>query len=82
VFTRYGGPDVLVYEDVHIGQPGPGEVRVRNRAVGVNFVDIYRRTGADATPRLPFTPGKEGAGEALQSARASLASARAVAWPM
>jgi NADPH2:quinone reductase len=62
---RYGGPDVLMYEDVDIGQPGPGEVRVRNRAIGVNFVDIYMRTGADATPRLPFTPGKEGAGEVL-----------------
>ncbi len=62
---RHGGPDVLVYEDVDIGQPGPGEVRVLNRAIGVNFVDIYLRTGADATPRLPFTPGKEGAGEVL-----------------
>lgn len=42
---RHGGPDVLAYEDVDIGQPGPGEVRVRNRAVGLNFVDIYFRTG-------------------------------------
>jgi NADPH:quinone reductase len=62
---RYGGPDALVYEDVDIGQPGPGEFRVRNRAIGVNFVDIYLRTGDDASASLPFTLGKEGAGEIL-----------------
>ncbi len=62
---RYGGPDVLSYENVEIGRLGPSEVRVRNRAIGVNFVDIYMRTGADASPRLPFTLGKEGAGEVL-----------------
>src|SRR5258708_12339885 len=61
----HGGPDVLAYEDVDIGQPGPGEVRVRNRAIGVNFVDIYLRTGVFAPPHLPFTPGTEGAGEVL-----------------
>ncbi|TIT93235.1 MAG: quinone oxidoreductase [Mesorhizobium sp.] len=60
---RHGGPDVLAYEDVDIGQPGPGEVRVCNRAVGLNFVDIYFRTGEYAPPALPFTPGNEGAGE-------------------
>lgn len=60
---RHGGPDVLTYEDVDIGQPGPGEVRVRNRAVGLNFVDIYFRTGEYVPPSLPFTPGNEGAGE-------------------
>src|SRR5258708_13025999 len=64
-FPRHGGPDVLVYEDVDIGQPGPGQVRVRNRAIGVNFVDIYLRTGDDASASLPFTLGKEGAGEIL-----------------
>jgi NADPH:quinone reductase len=63
---RHGGLEALVYEDVDIGEPGPGEVRVRNRAIGVNFVDIYLRTGADATPSLPFTLGKEGAGEILE----------------
>ncbi|MER8641577.1 quinone oxidoreductase [Mesorhizobium sp. M1252] len=60
---RHGGPDVLAYEDVDIGQPGPGEVRVRNRAVGLNFVDIYFRTGEYAPPALPFILGNEGAGE-------------------
>lgn len=62
---RHGGPDVLVYEDVDIGQPGPGKVRVRNRAVGLNFVDVYFRTGEYAPPDLPFTPGNEGAGEVV-----------------
>ena len=60
---QHGGPDVLTYEDVDIGQPGPGEVRVLNRAVGLNFVDIYFRSGEYAPPALPFIPGNEGAGE-------------------
>ncbi|RDJ24288.1 quinone oxidoreductase [Bosea caraganae] len=62
---RHGGPEVLTYEDVEIGQPGPGEVRVRNRAVGLNFTDIYFRTGDYAPPALPFIPGNEGAGEVV-----------------
>src|SRR3954454_13449364 len=56
-----GGPEVLSYEDVEIGNPGPGQVRVRHTAVGVNFIDIYFRTGMYPT-ELPFTPGNEGAG--------------------
>ncbi|WP_133647000.1 quinone oxidoreductase family protein [Paraburkholderia flava] len=63
---RHGGPDVLTFEDVDIGRPGPGEVRVRNRAIGLNFVDIYFRTGAYAPPALPFIPGNEGAGEVVE----------------
>ncbi|WP_394836002.1 quinone oxidoreductase [Pendulispora rubella] len=62
---RHGGPDVLAYEQLEIGTPGPGEVRVRNRAIGVNFVDVYFRTGEYAPPALPFTPGNEGAGEVV-----------------
>jgi NADPH2:quinone reductase len=62
---RHGGPDVLTFEDIDIGQPGPGEVRVRNRAIGLNFVDTYFRAGAYAPPGLPFTPGNEGAGEVV-----------------
>jgi NADPH2:quinone reductase len=56
---------VLAYEDVEIGRPGPGEVRVRNRAIGLNFVDTYFRSGVYAPPALPFTPGNEGAGEVI-----------------
>jgi len=44
-FHKSGGPEVLVSEPVPIGKPGPGEARVRHTAVGVNFVDIYIRTG-------------------------------------
>ncbi len=42
---RHGGPDVLAYEDINMGEPGPGEGRVGNRAIGVNFVDTYLRSG-------------------------------------
>lgn len=66
---RHGGPEVLTYEDADIGNPGPGEVRLRNRAVGVNFVDAYLRSGAYPPPQLPFTPGKEGAGEVVAVGR-------------
>jgi NADPH2:quinone reductase len=59
---RTGGPDVLSYEDVTVGEPGPGEVRVRHMAIGLNFLDIYYRTGLYPMA-LPFTPGNEGAGE-------------------
>ncbi|MBD9596234.1 MULTISPECIES: quinone oxidoreductase family protein [Ensifer] len=62
---QHGGPDMLAYENFELGEPGPGEVRVRNRAIGVNFVDIYLRSGAYPPPQLPFIPGKEGAGEVV-----------------
>jgi NADPH2:quinone reductase len=58
-----GGPEVLRYEDVELPPPGPGEARVKNHAVGVNFIDVYFRTGAYPAPTSPFTPGNEGAGE-------------------
>lgn len=62
---RHGGPDVLSHERVRVAAPGPGEVRVRNRAIGLNFTDVYFRTGQYAPPRLPFIPGNEGAGEVV-----------------
>ena len=61
----YGGPEVLRHEDVTIGEPGPGEVRIRQRAVGVNYIDVYHRTGLYPQPAMPFTPGSEGAGEVV-----------------
>lgn len=60
---RHGGPEVLVLEEDSVGHPGPGEVLVRQHAIGLNFVDTYFRTGAYKPPALPFTPGNEGAGE-------------------
>ena len=58
---EYGGTEKLRWEQVQVGAPGEGQVRVRNTAVGLNFVDTYQRTGLYQTP-LPFTPGSEGAG--------------------
>ncbi|CAG0997059.1 2-haloacrylate reductase [Burkholderiales bacterium] len=56
-----GGTEVLQWETVDVGDPGPGEVRLRHTAIGVNFIDTYHRTGLYPLP-LPFTPGLEGAG--------------------
>lgn len=57
-----GGPDVMRLESYEPPAPGPGEALVRQEAIGLNFIDIYFRTGAYAAPQLPFTPGMEGAG--------------------
>jgi NADPH:quinone reductase len=60
-----GGPDVLKLE-VDVGQPGPGEVTIRHAAIGLNFIDVYFRTGLYPAPNgLPMTPGGEGAGEVI-----------------
>jgi len=59
---RYGGPEVLAWEDVEVGEPGPGEVRIRQTAIGLNYIDVYSRTGFYPQPSLPFIPGMEGAG--------------------
>jgi NADPH2:quinone reductase len=56
-----GGPEVLQWEEVTVGDPGPGEVRVRNTAVGLNFIDTYHRSGLYPMP-MPLTLGSEGAG--------------------
>lgn len=56
-----GGPDVLRYEDATDPKPGPGEALVRLAAAGINFIDVYRRTGMYPVPK-PFIPGTEGAG--------------------
>jgi NADPH2:quinone reductase len=57
-----GGPDVLKWEDVTAGEPGPGEARVKHTAIGLNYVDVYYRTGLYKPPSYPFTPGSEAAG--------------------
>ena len=60
-FHQPGGPDVLKWEEVAVGDPGPLEARVRHHAVGLNFIDVYHRTGAYPLP-LPSGIGLEGAG--------------------
>jgi NADPH2:quinone reductase len=62
VVHEHGGPEVLTWEDVEVGDPGPGEVRVRHEAIGLNFVDVYYRIGLYKPAGLPFVPGSEGAG--------------------
>ncbi|WP_142849183.1 quinone oxidoreductase [Telmatospirillum sp. J64-1] len=59
---RHGGPEELRWEEVELGQPGPGEALVRHTAIGLNFIDVYHRTGLYSVPSLPFIPGLEGAG--------------------
>ena len=61
----YGGPDVLKLEDISVAQPAEGQVLVRNRAIGLNYIDIYFRSGAYPAPQLPFVLGNEGAGDVL-----------------
>jgi NADPH2:quinone reductase len=59
--NRTGGPEVMEYVDVEVGEPGPGEARVRHEAIGINFIDVYFRTGLYPQP-LPSGLGMEGAG--------------------
>src|SRR3954447_25121394 len=60
-FHKTGGPEVLVWEDVALGKPGPGEARIRHTAVGLNFIDIYNRSGLYPV-QLPSGLGGEAAG--------------------
>lgn len=60
-FHETGGPDVLRWESIELGEPGRGEVRLRHGAVGVNFIDVYERNGL-YQKQLPATLGKEAAG--------------------
>ncbi|HEV7983213.1 MAG TPA: quinone oxidoreductase [Xanthobacteraceae bacterium] len=63
---KTGGPEVLTYEDIDIPVPGPGQVRLRQHAAGVNFVDTYFRSGMYPSPvGMPFVSGNEGAGEVI-----------------
>ncbi|MEL6290017.1 MAG: quinone oxidoreductase [Pseudomonadota bacterium] len=61
----YGGPEVLQPGSVEVGAPGPGEVHLRHTAIGLNYIDVYIRTGAYPQPSFPFVPGMEGAGEVV-----------------
>ena len=58
---RAGGPEVLQWEEVEVGPPGPGQAKLRQEAVGLNYIDVYHRTGL-YPQQFPFTPGVEGAG--------------------
>ncbi|EAU42637.1 quinone oxidoreductase [Fulvimarina pelagi HTCC2506] len=57
-----GAPEVMKWEEIDLPAPGEGQIRVRQTAIGVNFIDTYFRDGTYPAPSFPFTPGKEGAG--------------------
>lgn len=61
----YGGPEAMVWEEAPIGAPGPGEIRVKHHAVGLNYIDVYQRSGLYPLPEMPNTMGMEGAGEVI-----------------
>jgi len=60
-FHKQGGPEVMQYDEVQVGDPGAGQVRIRHTAIGVNFVDIYQRSGLYPM-QVPMTAGNEAAG--------------------
>ncbi len=59
--TEYGGPEVMKMVELAVGEPGEGQIRIRHKACGLNFIDVYQRTGLYPNP-LPLTLGMEGAG--------------------
>lgn len=66
VVHELGGPENLKFEEVELLPPGPGEVQIRHAAIGLNFIDVYFRTGLYKAPNgLPFVPGKEAAGTVI-----------------
>lgn len=77
-----GGPEVMNWEEVDVGDPGPGEIRIRHGAVGLNYIDTYHRSGLYPIAEYPFTPGLEGAGtvEATGEGVADLAAGDRVAY--
>lgn len=77
-----GGPEQMQWEDVDVGEPADGQIRVRHAAVGLNFIDVYFRSGAYPAPSLPFIPGLEAAGvvDAVGSGVTDLAPGDRVAY--
>ncbi len=59
----YGGPEALAWDEIETATPGPGEVRLRQRACGLNYIDTYHRSGLYKLPALPGVIGMEGAGD-------------------
>lgn len=64
---KTGGPEVLTYEEIDVGSPGQGQVKIKQHACGINFIDTYFRDGSYPSPvGLPFTAGNESAGEVIE----------------
>lgn len=81
---RTGGPEVLEWEEVPLRDPGPGEVRLRHTAIGLNFIDTYHRSGLYPLPALPAVLGREAAGvvEAVGVGVSRVSPGDRVAYPM
>jgi len=62
---KLGGPEVLSYDEMEVGEPGAGQIRIKQHACGINFIDTYFRTGLYPAPQLPFIPGNEAAGDVV-----------------
>src|SRR6201981_972842 len=63
---KTGGPEVLTYEDIPSPTPGAGQIKIKNHASGINFIDTYFRSGMYPSPvGMPFVAGNEGAGEVI-----------------
>ena len=60
--SQTGGPEVMEFKQRDVAAPAPGEALIRQTAIGINYIDVYFRSGVYAAPQLPFTPGMEGAG--------------------
>src|SRR5690606_22640122 len=80
-FHKQGGPEVLQLDEVQVGDPGPGQVRVRHTAIGVNFLDTYQRSGLYAM-KVPAVAGNEAAGvvEAVGEGVTSLKAGERIAY--
>ena len=61
LIRQFGGPENMEFADIPVGEPGPGQIRIRHHAIGLNFIDVYQRTGLYPN-KLPLTLGMEGAG--------------------
>ncbi len=81
---QHGSPEVLVWETIEVGDPGVGQVRLRQTACGLNYIDVYGRTGLYPVPGLPAILGMEAAGivEAVGEGVDSFATGDRVAYPM
>ncbi|NKC14962.1 MAG: NADPH:quinone reductase [Gammaproteobacteria bacterium] len=66
LIREVGGAEVMVMEQVEVGAPGAGQVRIKHSAIGLNYIDVYFRTGLYPAPHMPFSPGLEAAGEVLE----------------
>ena len=81
---EYGGADNMTWEDIDLGMPGEDEVRIKHTAVGLNYIDVYQRTGLYDIGELPATLGMEGAGiiEEVGASVDSFAAGDRVAYAM